>query len=324
MTRIAVFLAGAILICSPLHADSPGSETSTDWYANDVTKRLEDVIFDFRINLDQIRRQRRAIVAKGERFFRERDRIITQDVYYVAVHDSKDKTLFANSKTREANHGTLLLEQWDQVFLDGKNIYRRYSPYFADQKPQEIKDEDDKKKVFLNFVRFDPILLSVADAGFVSIRGPSKTADEALTNGVLDSAKYDADGNIVQEIVFPNSNVEFSIVFSKKHQFMPSVFSIWKRGKDKRRLTSQVETHWQSVGDLMFPSKQTFVKLGRVDRIESHELDIEVRIGEQLNGITLLDRKTSDWREPTRKLFNEHWQRAGVRPPVLIPENGEN
>ena len=45
---------------------------------------------------------------------------------------------------------------------------------------------------------------------------------------------------------------------------------------------------------------------------------------DELKGKKLVELESPDWREPMRLLFDEDWQRAGVRVPVLAPvENDE-
>lgn len=178
-------LFGALVLCHWQQA------TAQDWFASDTTGKLEDVIFDFRRNLYQVHNQPRAFVVKGDYLQDRRNVIEHWPVHFVSVV-TKNKQLYANSRTVAAIHQTRLIERWDQLLIDGGRVYQRGGPYEVEQSPMEHVEES-RDAILKQFVRMDPVAMAVSGLHFASNRDrhrmPTKSSPPAHCKAVVSDCR---------------------------------------------------------------------------------------------------------------------------------------
>jgi hypothetical protein len=317
MSRIRFALAILLLCANAKAQDAPARSTAVDWFAKDTTGMLEEIVDTFRFNADAYHQQRRVFVAKGSSRELINEETHLRDVYFVAAHDTKARTFFATSKTREARNGTILLEDWRQVLLEDNKLYKRYSPYNGVQEPEVTLDEDEQERIFSRFVRYDPVLQAVCATVYSRVNGAPMNADASLTAGELISSEFDKDGNVIVFSRIPLQQSVWQFVYGKQEGYMPICFTIWNQNGEKRKLHSRVQTQWKKIEDVWVPMQQQLVDFnpGRENELE---LELVVMLENQLQGVTIVDSADADWRERIRVLFEEDWQRAGVFPPQLV------
>ena len=317
-----LFLLGYLVFGITLWSGLP-QVAAEDWFGNDATGKLEDAIFNFRHNIYQIHLQPRAFVVKGDYLSVREDKIDHWPVFFVSVI-YKNRQLYANSRTVSAFGRTRLIERWEQMFIDGGRVFTRGSPYEANQDPIEHFDEE-RDAVLRQFVRMDPVAMAVSGLQTAIQSGPSPDADQILTAGTLRQCRTDLQGNLVQESNLPAvEGLLLEVRYARRFEFMPDLFTVWWGTGDQKRLWTQTKTEWSKIDELWLPSKQLFsVSSPHRDRTESFELEVECKLDQGLLHESLIRLEQPDWREPTRDLFGEDWQRKGIVPPLLLGKSND-
>lgn len=295
-----------------------------EWYAKDSTKRLKELVEQFRVNYEMVTSQKRAFVCKGIRLETGSNKFSAKDVYFVGYFN-KDLKLYANSYLGESVATNRAIERWDQYLYYKSTLHRRWGPYSADKR-ESLQKEKEIKHADRLFVKFSPLDMTLSLEGNAFVGGPSK-CDRWLTTGKLIECRYEENRDITHVIQNTDAQRPFQVSFlwSKKAGYLPTrtqydLVSLDGNGNVTTvRPISLVKSQWQKRGDVSLPSKIEIVRLRKMRTHREMTLSIKYRLGDEIPPELLIEPDLADWREPIRILFDEDWQRSGKRLPAAIP-----
>lgn len=311
-------IKNCLLCCTLLllnFAEARGQE-SGNWFANDTTRRLEEVIIAFRANYEQVHSQRHAFYCQGTLTRKPGTSVLFQEVNFLGLFDARDVQFHANSWVGDTTRQTFDLEQWDQRLNYQSKLYQRWGP-FNGEKRETLEDEEKIKDAVSSFVRFDPIDMALSADGNAYLRGPGPQADRSLTAGKLVEAKFLDNGDIVHtvDITKKDSPYQIRIVYrwAKQLDYYPigtEYLLITGDGNSKQiKPVSHVITDWQNVGTLKVPKSLTIISRRKQQQNQQMELDVVYSFEPELPVGPLITPEMDDWREPLRVLFKANWDR---------------
>ncbi len=290
------------------------SKKKDDWFAKDTTQRLKKLVSDFRVNYHAFEQEKRAMLATGDHVFELKSGPEISRVNFICVIEKRNRWYIASSRTMLSPDFGMVREYWNQTFVDGDTVLRRVGPYKSGA-VAPIENPKERAKYLKTQVRLRP--LDAVFSSYASFRsgGPPRGSHRSLTAGVLDSCKYNKDGDIVQ-ITSPEGDRlgwKFEIVWGKESAFYPTRVERYKlvadnNGKTKKQMHSLNLAKWSELKDIHAPSQLSVVN-PRSGRGEVFELSLSYKMGSEIPSDGLLVRELDDWREPIRKLFAADWQR---------------
>ncbi|TWU47141.1 hypothetical protein [Rubripirellula reticaptiva] len=312
-----VLTFGMLLSMSLLARAEDGSSAEVD---TDTTGRFYEIVGDFMVNQDKLEDGRFAFVANGTRVVTDGKQFQTHSVIWIGAKESSAKQLDANSITMPTGDG-VVLERWRQRIVDNGKYSIRGMPY-TDRPTKEFDSEEEYHEIRQDLVPLRPLDQSLSMATSLKAGGTPKRIIESFLreNAVLLYAKYNKELDVVARMRFDHQMPRtVDLIFERTSGYMPTeVRHTIDVRKDISVVASFTRTSWKKVGPIYVPTtmEATLFSLNQRDTTQ-FDLELEWRIGESLNGISLVDLELKDWREPVRVLFDQDWQRASVRPARL-------
>ncbi len=305
------YLAGPVTAQNPVAAKEKQQEAAAD-----TTGRVYELLADFAVNRDSLRKQRYAFVAKGTRLQDKKDAFDQSTVYWIGAQESMVKRLDANCYTAPAANN-VLLERWQQRIIDGGKYYLRDTPY-TDRAALEFKDKDEyEEKGRGRLIPMDPISQSLSPAVYLRMEvDPGDVIGMIVEKSELKNAKYTKEGDILATFDF-SGRMKYEVTFTKKSGFMPGVVKHTAIRGERVFPISDVRTQWKQVGKLKLPGEMVASSFHMNGHTTIFELAFQWRVGRSIPNKPLVDSSLDDWREPIRVLFGQDWQRTSVRPPSL-------